>query len=63
MKHDWNITTVEQSNICLWIHTKQQHSFKLKSNYFWGSGCGTDGTAIASDIRWPEFESSRRQFL
>ena len=29
----------------------------------WGSGCGTNDTAVASDSRGPRFESSNRQLL
>ena len=44
-------------------HFYQKGTYCFKVCYYWGSGCGSVGRAVASDTREPGFQSSRRQIL
>ena len=43
------------------IHLLLDGGFCLFNNWFWGSGGGSVGRAVASDSRGPRFESSHQQ--
>ena len=36
---------------------------ELRNYIFWGCGCGTVGSTVASNTRGPGFESSHRKLL
>ena len=55
---------LEMNNVLAYHHNATQHFFiRFLTFSMMGSGCGSDGRAVASYIRGLRFESSQQQIL